>query len=78
MTRILLSAALLLIAMTITLYALVSFHLAANSAPRSATPIAHPVFSPIPHAGNDASACPAYPHGVSPRPTLPAKAVIRT
>jgi hypothetical protein len=39
---------------------------------------AHPVHAPDPHAGLSASACPANPHGVSPRPTLSAKAVIRT
>lgn len=39
---------------------------------------AHPVHSPHPHAGLSASECPASPHGVSPRPTFSAKAVIRT
>ena len=39
---------------------------------------AHPAHAPHPHSGLSASACPASPHSVSPRPTFPAKALIRT
>lgn len=67
MIRLFVSAALLLAAMSLTLLAAFLFTHRGISGHA-----AHP------HAGLSAAACPASPHGVSPRPTHPAKAVIRT
>lgn len=67
MIRLFVSAALLLTAMSLTLLALFLF-----SHRGIAGTATHP------HPGLSVSECPASPHGVSPRPTLSAKVVIRT
>lgn len=86
MTHRLLSAAVLLAAMLATLLALFGL-IRREFIPKAAQPVA-PVhalrapqgFPPIgfPHADLSGPACPAFPDGVSPRPTLRAQAVIRT
>ena len=82
MKQLFIPAAIAIAAMLVTLLAAFGFtHRAAlgNTAhPVDPVRFAHPVHAPDPHAGLSASECPASPHGVSPRPTLPAKAVIRT
>ena len=79
MFRLFVSAALLLAAMSLTLLALFLFaHRGIAGTATHPHGAAHPVHAPHPHPGLSASGCPASPHGVSPRPTFSAKAVIRT
>ncbi len=82
MKQLLLPAAISIAAMLITLLAAFGFThgraLGYVAHPVDPVGFAHPVHVPHPQAGLSASDCPASPHGVSPRPTYPAKAVIRT
>lgn len=79
MIRLFVSAAMLLAAMLLTLLAaFLLTHPGIAGEPGHPHRSAHPVHAPHPHAGLSASECPANPHGVSPRPTHSAKAVIRT
>lgn len=82
MNRLFFCAAMSIAAMLLTLLAAFGFAhrgVLGNAAhPVGAVHPAQPVHAPHPHPGLSASECPASPHGVSPRPTYPAKAVIRT
>lgn len=79
MIRLFVSAVMLLAAMLFTLLAAFLFtHRGIAGEPGHLHGFAHPVHAPDSHAGLSASECPANPHGVSPRPTHSAKAVIRT
>lgn len=79
MIRLFVSASLLLAAMLLTLMAAFLFtHRDIAGAAAHPHDFAHPVLAPHPHKDLSASECPALPHGVSPRPTHSAKAVIRT
>lgn len=79
MIRPLVSAALLLAAMLLTLIAaFLLTHRSIAGAEAQPHDFVHPVLAPHPHKDLAATECPALPHGVSPRPTFSAKAVIRT
>lgn len=78
MNRPLISAAISIIAMLLTLLAAFVFAHRGVLGNVHSPVSAHSVHAIDPHIELPASACPASPHGVSPRPTLSAKTVIRT
>lgn len=70
-------------ATVLTLFGAQAYDMAGSAAVAQTSPaLARHVFESIPQhhglASGSASSCPAISQGVSPRPTLPAKAVIRT
>jgi hypothetical protein len=79
MNSVLLSAAITVAAMLLTL--LLAFGLTHRGVIGNSTPTfgsAHPVHDSHAQSGLAVAACPVSPHSVSPRPTFPAKALIRT
>ena len=70
-------------ATVVTLFAAQGYHMHGSPAVAQTSPaLSRHVFESIPQhhglASGRTSSCPAISQGVSPRPTLPAKAVIRT